>query len=137
MPKFSMSRLRTKTLRAPLTKLSCDNIYPHCACSYQTPLCCANISHNTHAIIMNVHTVHTSYAYAHCTMLNLARAPAHQHFFARRQNLVRAPACQYLVAQCRILPITIFSLHIMHFSAPIYAHSFLCASIPPEFCCRN
>jgi hypothetical protein len=99
MLEFSTSPPRIKTLRAPLTKLSRDNIYSHCAHNYQTPLRCANIAHTTHAIIINVHTLQTYYAYSHCAKPNLARAPAHQHFSVRRQNLVRAPENHYFFAR--------------------------------------
>jgi hypothetical protein len=58
MPKFSTPPPRTNTLRAPLTKLSRDNIYPHCARTNQTPLRSANTAHTTHTIIMCVHTAH-------------------------------------------------------------------------------
>jgi hypothetical protein len=84
MLEFSMSPLRTKTLCAPLTKLSRDNIYSHCARNYQTPLHYANTARTTCTIIMNVHTMHTSYAYAHCAMLKLSHTPTHKHFSARR-----------------------------------------------------
>jgi hypothetical protein len=56
MPNFSTPPPRTNTLCAPLTKLSCDNIYPHCACTNKIPLCSANTVHTTCAIIMCVHT---------------------------------------------------------------------------------
>jgi hypothetical protein len=59
MPKFNTPPPRTNTLRAPLTKLSRDNIYPYCACTNQTPLRSTNNVHTTHAIIMCVHTVRT------------------------------------------------------------------------------
>jgi hypothetical protein len=91
MPNFSIPPPRTKTLRAPLTKLLREKFYPYCTHNYHTPLRCANTAHTTHTIFMSVHTTHTSYAYAHCAMLNLARAPTHKHFFARHQNLVRTP----------------------------------------------
>ena len=59
MPKFSTPPPRTNTLCAPLTKLSRDNIYPHCACTNTFSLHSANTVHTTRAIIMCVHTAHT------------------------------------------------------------------------------
>jgi hypothetical protein len=56
MPKFSMPPPCTSTLRAPLIKLSRDNIYPHCACTNKIPLCSVNTAHTMCAIIMCVHT---------------------------------------------------------------------------------
>jgi hypothetical protein len=59
MPKFSTPPLRNNTLRVPLTKLSRDNIYPHCARTNKIPLRYVNIAHTTCAIFLCVHTAHT------------------------------------------------------------------------------
>jgi hypothetical protein len=72
MPKFSMPPPRTNTLRAPLTKLSRDNIYPHCARTNQTPLRSANTAH--HAPLLCVCTpCNAPYCICVCT------PHAHQH----------------------------------------------------------
>jgi hypothetical protein len=99
MPKFSMPSPHTTTLCAPLIKLSGDNRNAHHTHTNKIPLRSTNIDHITHAISTRVHTVHTllcvctlhaSIMHAslnpNCTMLNLACAPAHQHFFAWRQK---------------------------------------------------
>jgi hypothetical protein len=69
MPNFSMPPPRTNTLRAPLTKLSRDNIYPHCTHNNQTPLRYANNGYTTCTIIMCVNIVHTIFCV--CTPHNL------------------------------------------------------------------
>jgi hypothetical protein len=88
MLKFSTLPLHTNSLRAPLTKLSRDNMYSYCAHTNQTPMHSANTVHTMHTIIMCVHTTHnllcvftsrTSITHAslnpHCAMLNLVRTP--------------------------------------------------------------
>jgi hypothetical protein len=85
MPNFSMPPPHTNTLHAPLTKLSRDNIYPHCTRTNQTPLRSANTVHTTHAIIMCVHTTCTLLCI--CTLCN-AKFSAHPHT-NMHQNLVR------------------------------------------------
>jgi hypothetical protein len=119
MPKFSMPPLRTNTLRTPLTKLSRDNIYPHCVrTNPNSSALCQYFSH------------HACYYYvcSYCKMLNLARTLAHQHFsaqcqnlvctfahqhfFARHQFLARSPTRQYFSTQCQILTYhRIFTAH--------------------------
>jgi hypothetical protein len=59
MPNFNMTPPCTNTLRVPLTKLSWDNIYPHCVRTKKIPLRSTNTAHTTQAIIMCLHTVHT------------------------------------------------------------------------------
>jgi hypothetical protein len=85
----------TSTLRAPLTKLSCDNIYPHCACTNKIPLRSVNTVHTMRAIIMCVHTMCQYYACATQSTPCNAKFSAHTHapkFFA-------LPLC---IAQCQI-----------------------------------
>jgi hypothetical protein len=85
IPKSSKPPMRTNTLRASLTKLSCDNINPHCMHTNKISLRSTNTVHTTCAIIMCVHTAHnllcvctprTSIMHAslnlHHRMLNLA-----------------------------------------------------------------
>jgi hypothetical protein len=55
MPYFSMSPSHTKTLRAPLTKLSCDNIYSHCARTNKL-LCALPTLHTPHTLLLCVCT---------------------------------------------------------------------------------
>jgi hypothetical protein len=133
----------------------------------QTPLHSANIAHTTRAIIMCVHVVHTlscvctlcasithESLYLHCAMLNLAHASAYQHFSVRHQNLACAPAHQHFSALCQnfsartYMPTSFHAVPNIYisqdfhcasciFSAPTYAHSFLCTTIPHEFRCKN
>jgi hypothetical protein len=188
--------------RAPLTKLSCDNIYPHCAHTNQTPLHSAHTVHTTRTIIMCVHTAHTLLCV--CTQRNAkfntcTRTPTffraaskfsvHTHtptffraaskfsahtrtpiFFLAAPNFsVCAHTTTFFYAApkfsvCTRTPIffrvtpnfnartgtptffraapsfytsLLFYCASCIFSAPTYAHSFLCASIPCEFHSRN
>jgi hypothetical protein len=68
MLRFSTPPPHTNTLRTPLTKLSRDNICPHCTHTNQTHLCFANIVHMMHAIISHVYT--TSTLLCICTLHN-------------------------------------------------------------------
>jgi hypothetical protein len=84
MPKFSTPTPRTSSLRAPLTKLSCDNIYSHCMCTNKIPLCYVNTAHTTCTISMSVHTACASITHAplnlHHTMLILVHTHVRQNF---------------------------------------------------------
>jgi hypothetical protein len=124
MQKFSMPPPCTSTLRTSLTKLSPDNIYPHCARTNKIPLRSVNIVYTTHAIITHMHTVRASIMHAplnlHPTMLNLMRTFAYRYFL-RITTLHRATP--NLSAQnCS----PIFSMH-YHF-APLSA-KFKCAHL--------
>jgi hypothetical protein len=65
---------RANIPHAPLTKLACDNIYPHCSCTNKISLCSVNTTHTTHTIIMRAPTSHISIMHAplntHHAMLN-------------------------------------------------------------------
>jgi hypothetical protein len=74
IPNFSTLPPRTSTLRAPLIKLSRDNIYPHFARTNKIPLRSVNTAHITCANITHV-PLNLYY-----TMLNLVRTPEHQYF---------------------------------------------------------
>jgi hypothetical protein len=67
MPEFSMLQPHTNTLHTPLTKLSCNNIYPYCACTNQTPLCFANTAHHALHYYVCAHRAHL------ITCMNTAR----------------------------------------------------------------
>jgi hypothetical protein len=82
---------------------------------------------------------------------NLLRTLAHQHFSARRPKFsahTYTPTffrtVSKFLSHTNIFPRSVQFLYITSFycascifSAPTYAHSFFCASIPREFHCRN
>jgi hypothetical protein len=100
IPNFSMPPPCTNTLHASLTKLSRDNINPHCVCTNKIPLRSANMRTPLAPLLC---VCAPYYAYAHHAILYLVRAPAHQHFFAQRQNLSHAPTHQHFSVQRQIL----------------------------------
>jgi hypothetical protein len=77
MPKFSMPLLRTITLHAPLTKLSRQHIPTLCVHQLNSFALCQYYAHH----------VHHYYVCAHHAIVNLARAPAHQHFCMPPRNI--------------------------------------------------
>jgi hypothetical protein len=108
MPMFSMPPPCTSTLREPLTKLSCDNIYPHCVHTNKIRLCSFNTVHTTHTISMCVHTACTSIMNVplnmHCAVLILTCAPAHQYFSEQRQILMCAPHANIFLCRAKFSP---------------------------------
>jgi hypothetical protein len=92
MSKFSKPPPHTSTSRAPLIKLACDNIYPHCVHTNKIPLHSINTAHTTRSIIMHAHTVRASIMHAplnmHHAMLNLVSTSMHR-YFSRTTTLYR------------------------------------------------
>jgi hypothetical protein len=140
MPSLVCLTVHQYFAHAPFTKLSCDNIYPHCACTNKTPLYSTNTTHTTRAIIIFLWTPKIYCAHLHTNIFprdaqNLVHTPT---FFHAVSNFYRAHL------HTNIFPCSVEFLHISRFyratcifSVPTHAHSFLCASIPCEFYCRN
>jgi hypothetical protein len=199
MQNFITPLTRSNTLRALLTKLSCDNIYPQCACTNKIFLQSRNTAHTMHAIIMHVHTMHQYYTCITQSTLRNAKFSACTHMpiffrtmpnfsvrthmpiffnttpnFSERTRMLiffhatpnfsmrtytpiffratpnfrartRTPIFFYVAPNFSAHTRTTIFFHISQsfhcasciFSAPTYTHSFLCASIPCEFHCRN
>jgi hypothetical protein len=153
MPEFSTPPLRTNTLCLPLTKLSHDNIYPHCAHTNQTPLLCQYWAHHACHYYVCCTPCTPYYAYAHRTMLifsvctrtptffmcapNFSTHTRRQHFSVQPKFSARTSTPIFFRAMPNFYISQAFYCATCIFSAPTYAHSFLCASIPREFRCRN
>jgi hypothetical protein len=142
MPKFSTLPPRTSTLRAPLTKLSCDNIYPHCARTNKIPLSSVNIMHTTHTIIMHAPNARTSITHAplnmHCAMLNLVCTSTCRYFshittlHHATQNLSVQTRAPIFFAHYHVAPNLSAQIH-----APIFFVHYHFASRSAKFKCTN